>query len=65
MVKHLTGVKRLSPMQSTEMDRASTIQERIETMKILHDGGIHTVTFIAPIFPCIMTTFQLSCQTAH
>lgn len=43
----------------SDMDRASTIQERIEAMKILHDGGIHTVTFISPIFPCITDVYEI------
>ena len=35
------------------MDNASTIEERLETLKTLYDVGIHTVCFISPIFPGI------------
>jgi DNA repair photolyase len=36
-----------------DMDNASSIQERIEAMKALHENDIFTVTFISPIFPDI------------
>ena len=36
-----------------DMDGASTIKERITTLKILHDQGIHSVCFMSPIFPGI------------
>ena len=32
----------------SDMDKASTIQERLKAMKELHTNGIHTVTFISP-----------------
>ena len=36
-----------------DMDNASTITERLDTLKKLHDNGIHTVLFMSPIFPYI------------
>ena len=36
-----------------DMDCASSIRERIETLKMLHSQGIHTVLFMSPIFPFI------------
>lgn len=33
------------------MDKASSIKERLETLKILHENGIYTVLFMSPIFP--------------
>lgn len=33
-----------------DMDRASTIQERLETLKTLHENGIYTILFMSPIF---------------
>jgi len=36
-----------------DMDNASSISERIDAMKTLHDNGINTVAFISPIFPQI------------
>ena len=35
------------------MDKASSIKERINTLKILHENNIHTVAFVSPIFPYI------------
>lgn len=37
----------------SDMDNASTIKERLETLKILHDNGIYTILFMSPIFPYI------------
>lgn len=34
-----------------DMDHASTIEERLQALKELHDAGIYTVVFISPIFP--------------
>lgn len=36
-----------------DMDKASSIKERINTLKILHENNIHTVAFVSPIFPYI------------
>ena len=36
-----------------DMDEASSIRERLKTLKILHDNGIYTVLFMSPIFPYI------------
>jgi len=36
-----------------DMDNASTIEERLNTLRVLHDNGIHTVLFMSPIFPYI------------
>lgn len=36
-----------------DMDKASTIEERLNTLKELHDNGIYTVLFMSPIFPYI------------
>ncbi len=36
-----------------DMDNASTIEERLNTLKELHNNGIHTVLFMSPIFPFI------------
>ena len=36
-----------------DMDNASTIRERLDTLKELHDNGIKTVLFMSPIFPFI------------
>ncbi len=36
-----------------DMDNASSIKERLDTLKELHNNGIHTVLFMSPIFPYI------------
>ena len=39
------------------MDNASSIKERLNTLRTLHENGIHTVLFMSPIFPYI-TNFK-------
>lgn len=34
-----------------DMDKASSIKDRIETLKVLHENHIKTVLFMSPIFP--------------
>lgn len=46
-----------------DMDHASSIKERIETMKTLHDNGIYTATFISPIFPGITSVEEIAQAT--
>lgn len=36
-----------------DMDNASTIQERLNTLETLHHEGIYTILFMSPIFPFI------------
>ena len=36
-----------------DMDNASSIEARVNTLKVLHENGIHTVLFMSPIFPAI------------
>ena len=36
-----------------DMDKASSINARINALKILHENGIYTVLFMSPIFPFI------------
>ena len=40
-----------------DMDNASSIQDRLNTLSELHNSGIHTVLFMSPIFPYI-TNFK-------
>ena len=42
-----------------DMDQASSIKERIETLKILHENGIYTILFMSPIFPYITDFKQI------
>ena len=34
-----------------DMDNADSIEARLNTLKVLHENGIHTVLFMSPIFP--------------
>lgn len=55
-MKNLTvsmSVNTLDENFRKDMDNASTIEERLDTLKELHNNGIHTVLFMSPIFPFI------------
>ena len=55
-VKNLTisiSINTLDENFRKDMDNASTIRERLDTLKELHDNGIKTVLFMSPIFPFI------------
>lgn len=40
-----------------DMDNASSIKDRLDTLKTLHENGIRTVLFMSPIFP-YLTDYQ-------
>ncbi len=55
-IKNVTvsvSINTLNEEFKKDMDNASTIKERFETLKELHKNGIHTVLFMSPIFPYI------------
>ena len=59
-MKNLTvsmSINTLDENFKSDMDNASSIQERLHTLKQLHDNGIYTVLFMSPIFPYI-TNFK-------
>jgi DNA repair photolyase len=49
-----------------DMDNASSIADRLNTLKVLHENGIYTVLFMSPIFPMI-TDFQkiIECSSSY
>ena len=52
-MKHLSvalSVNTLDENFRRDMDRASTVQERLETLRTLHENGIYTILFMSPIF---------------
>lgn len=54
--KNLTvsiSVNTLNETFRKDMDNASPIEERLNTLRVLHDNGIYTVLFMSPIFPYI------------
>lgn len=56
-IKNLTiciSINTIDEKFKNDMDKASSIKERIKTLKILHENNISTVAFISPIFPYII-----------
>lgn len=54
--RHLTvdmSVNTLDEGFRKDMDRASSIEERLRTLRVLHENGIETVLFMSPCFPGI------------
>ncbi|MCC8069934.1 MAG: radical SAM protein [Ruminococcus sp.] len=47
-----------------DMDNASSIHDRINTLKLLHENGIYTVLFMSPIFP-ELTDFRQIIECSH
>lgn len=47
------SINTLNEQFKNDMDNASSIKERLETLKTLHENGIYTVLFMSPIFPYI------------
>lgn len=43
----------------SDMDKASSVRERLNTLETLHSSGIRTVLFISPIFPGITDCKEL------
>lgn len=52
-IRHLSvalSINTLNDDFRRDMDCASTIQERIDCLKTLHENGIYTILFMSPIF---------------
>lgn len=47
------SINTLDEKFKSDMDNASSISERLETLRILHRNGIYSVLFVSPIFPKI------------
>lgn len=55
-IKNLTvsmSINTLDENFKNDMDKASSIKSRLNTLKELHKNGIYTVLFMSPIFPYI------------
>lgn len=52
-LKVSVSVNTLDEDFKNDMDNASSIGERLETLKALHEQGIYTILFMSPIFPYI------------
>ena len=57
------SINTLNEKFRSDMDNASTIKERMDTLKELHDNGIYTVLFMSPIFPYITEWKEIIDQT--
>ena len=59
ILKHLKSLKvalsinTLDEKFKNDMDNASSIKDRLNTLRILNNNGIHTILFMSPIFPGI------------
>lgn len=61
-MKHLSVAFSINTVDEdfrADMDQASSIEERIEAMKQLHEAGIYTTLFMSPIFPYITDFRQI------
>lgn len=55
-IKNLIVCMSINTLDETfrsDMDNASTIKERMDTLNELHNNGIYTILFMSPIFPYI------------
>lgn len=63
ILKQLTGLKVAISLNTldegfrSDMDRASSVSDRLHTLSVLHKEGIYTVLFMSPIFP-VLTDFR-------
>lgn len=65
-LKHVTVAMSINTTNENfknDMDQASSIKERFETLKTLHENGITTILFMSPIFPYI-TDWQNIIETS-
>ena len=58
------SVNTLDENFKNDMDNASSIEDRLNTLKELHSQGLYTVLFMSPIFPEI-TDYKLIIEKTH
>jgi DNA repair photolyase len=58
------SINTLDESFKNDMDNASSINDRLHTLKELHNQGIYTVLFMSPIFPYI-TDFKSIIEKTH
>lgn len=66
-MKHLSvamSVNTLDERFRRDMDKSSTIQERLDTLRTLHNEGFYTILFMSPIFVGI-TEWQAIIDISH
>lgn len=52
-LKVSVSINTLDEKFKKDMDNASSIAERLNTLKVLHESGVYSVLFMSPIFPGI------------
>lgn len=52
-LKVAISINTLDEKFKNDMDKASSIKERLNTLKVLHENNIHTIFFMSTIFPYI------------
>ena len=62
-LKVSVSVNTLDEQFKSDMDRASSIGKRLETIEALHENGIYTVLFMSPIFPGITDYKEIIVKT--
>lgn len=63
-LKVSVSINTLDENFKNDMDNASSIEERMNTLRELHNQGIYTVLFMSPIFPGI-TDFKAIIEKSH
>lgn len=58
------SINTLDEQFKNDMDNASSISERLNTLKTLYEEGIYTVLFMSPIFP-VITDYQKIIECTH
>ena len=62
-LKVSVSVNTLDEQFKNNMDHASSIMKRLETLETLHQNGIYTVLFMSPIFPGITDYKEIIVKT--
>lgn len=62
-LKVSVSVNTLDEQFKNDMDHASSIMKRLETLETLHQNGIYTVLFMSPIFPGITDYKEIIVKT--
>lgn len=59
------SINTLDPVFQRQMDKAVSIERRIEAMRVFHEARIKTVCFISPIFPGITNVEDIILKTRN
>ena len=62
-LKVSVSINTLDEQFKNDMDHASSIMKRLETLETLHQNGIYTVLFMSPVFPGITDYKEIIVKT--